>query len=362
MVLIAFLRNNMYNLTPYILEVARTMPSTNPKQTNNNKNYPLLSLDGWYEHGQLLLENTYLQPFKQTSNGFSKTIRIKENPRNGYIEREIHGAMHASRVAWSSMMLHKLCQQHYAVAAESKFNSLLKYLDLKEDDVLCLIRYVALGHDAAREGDGYDRWEAESAEKIQHFFESHSIETEKAIILSKLASLKDKPKELTEFLQEQKLSSEAIEGLQYARVLISLSDCFDIIRCNRLFDFKYITQKLSEVFDYEPEKDGSVFFEYAKNLLEIIKKQQDLYFPTELIGFNKETYRLDEGEADYSPKAKVGLEHASNAIMAMQISLQQHPYFAKLLPFESPIEEIESEVKPAFNPYIHGTNSSALGE
>lgn len=59
----------------------------------------LLSSQGWYYFSQLLIDSSYLQPFKLTSNGMQQKKRLKNNTHNGYIEREIHGAMHASRVA-----------------------------------------------------------------------------------------------------------------------------------------------------------------------------------------------------------------------------------------------------------------------
>lgn len=214
-------------------------------------NIEWLTDKGWYDSGQRWLEKTYLQPFKDNSN------RQKINTRNGYIEREIHGAMHASRVAWSTTMLHHLCQQQYPEAVQHRLHALLKYFDVQENEVLCLIRYVALGHDAARQGENEDQWEAKSAQLIKHFLENHGIESGKANILSKLACLKDAHQQLKIDLGDENVSDDTIEGLQYARLLISLSDCFDMIRCNSSFDFQFIEDRLTEVFDeYQPERDA----------------------------------------------------------------------------------------------------------
>lgn len=319
-----------------------------------------LSDKHWYYHAQTWLKDTYLQPFSFTSNGSEKSKRNpKKNTRNGYIEREVHGAMHASRVALSTTMLHRLCAQQYPSVVAQKFNTVAQFFNLTEEELLCLIRYVALGHDAAREGDGYDRWETQSGLSIQHFLESHGIASEKAILFSSLAVFKDKPEVLN--VQAQGMPQEVIEGLQYARLLISLSDCFDIIRCNGQFNFKYIEKMLSTVFDYQKERDGAIFFEYAKQLLSVIKAQQDLYFPTKLIGPDDEVFQLEEGEADFSVRSKVKLEHAPNAIVAMQTAFQHHPYFSLLLFLDAPPAHLEeATVNAAFNPYIHGSNSSTL--
>lgn len=320
----------------------------------------LLSSQGWYYFGQLLIDSTYLQPFKLTSNGAQQKKRVKNNTHNGYIEREIHGAMHASRVAWSTVMLHRLCQQQYPDQVQNKIQALMKFSNLSEEELFCLIRYVGLGHDAAREGDGADRWESKSATCIELFLKEHGLNPQLAAIFSRLASLKDKPQELANYLASYNLDENVIEGLQYARLLVSLADCFDIIRCNGSFDFAFIERKLAEIFPYSKDKDASVFFDYAKHMLQLLKRQKDLYFPTQLIGPNKEIFSLGDGEEDYSVQEKVKLEHADYASAAMLDSLNQDLYFQQLLNTEAPECSNPYDKEPAFNPYIHGTNSAAL--
>lgn len=320
----------------------------------------LLSSKGWYYFDQLLIGFTYLQPFKLTSNGMQQKKRIKNNTQNGYIEREIHGAMHASRVAWSTVMLHRLCLQQYPDQVQNKIQALMKFSNLSEEELFCLIRYVGLGHDAAREGDGSDRWESESATYIELFLKEHGLNPQLAALFSRLASLKDKPQKLANYLASYNLDENVIDGLQYARLLVSLADCFDMIRCNGSFDFAFIERKLAEVFPYSKDKDASVFFDYAKHMLQLLKRQKDLYFPTQLIGPNKESFSLGDGEEDYSVQEKVKLEHADYASAAMLDSLNQDLYFQQLLNTEAPECSNPYDKEPAFNPYIHGTNSTAL--
>lgn len=320
----------------------------------------LLSSQGWYCFGQLLIGSTYLQPFTFTSNGNRQKKRLKENTQNGYIEREIHGAMHASRVAWSIVMLHRLCLNQYPEQVRNKTQALIKFSNLSEEELFCLIRYVGMGHDAAREGDGPDRWENESATCIELFLKEHGLNPKLAAIFSLLASLKDKPQELSKCLASYKLDHNVIEGLQYARLIISLADCFDIIRCNGSFDFAFIERKLAEVFPYSKDKDASVFFDYAKHILQLLKRQKDLYFPTQLIGPNEEFFSLGDGEEDYSVQEKVKLEHADYVLAAMLDSLNQDLYFQQLLNTETPKCSNPYHKEPAFNPFIHGTNSAAL--
>ena len=69
----------------------------------------LLSAHSRYYFDQLFIESIYLQSF----NHLSQKQRVKTNTHNGHIEREIHGSMHAARVAWSTIMLHRLCKKQY---------------------------------------------------------------------------------------------------------------------------------------------------------------------------------------------------------------------------------------------------------
>ncbi len=320
----------------------------------------LLTSEGWYHFSQQLIDSTYLQPFNLTSNGSQQKKRVKENTKNGYVEREIHGAMHASRVAWSSVMLHRLCQQQYPEKVQNKIIALIKFSQLSEEELFCVIRYVALGHDIARQGEGRDRWEKESANIIEIFLKEGGLSPKLAAIFSRLAFFKDKPHELAKELAFYHLDEEFIDGLQYARLLVSLADCFDIIRCTGSFDFEFIERKLAEVFPYSQDRDAAVFFDYAKHLLQLLRRQKDLYFPTRLIGPNKERFILEDGEDDYSVKEKVKLEHSLCASAAMLDSLNQDSYFQQLLNIKTPDRFNLYDQEPAFNPYIHGTNSAAL--
>ncbi|CAM2730883.1 hypothetical protein [Legionella worsleiensis] len=320
----------------------------------------LLSSKGWYYFSQLFLEATYLQPFNPSSKGMQQGKRLKNTTKNGYIEREIHGAMHASRVAWSTVMLHRLCHQQYPEHVQNKIQALMEFSNLSEEDLFCLIRYVGLGHDAAREGEAEDRWENESAACIEFFLQEHGLNPQLAALFSRLASFKDKPQELARYLASHNLDEKIIAAFQYARLLVSLADCFDIIRCNGEFDFAFIELKLTDVFPYSPDKDACVFFDYAKQTLRLIKRQKDLYFPTRLIGPNKESFCLKIGEDDYSLQEKATLEHADYAVAAMLKSINQEPYFQQLLNTETPEYANPYAKEPVFNPFIHGTNSASL--
>lgn len=321
----------------------------------------VLTEETWFHHGQALIKETYLQPIHRTSNGFSIPPSLKSKVNNGYLEREIHGAMHASRVAWSTTLIHQLCVGNFPGQVHKHVEKLCEYCQLKPNQILILIRLVGLGHDAARKGEGYDRWEKESADVITRFLVTLGLSESHATVFGQLAYLKDNPEDLKQFLSDKKLEQSLIDALDYARLLVSLADCYDIIRCTGSFQFAYIENKLKGVFNEYNSKDHSaVFYGYAKALYELLKQQQDLYFPTKLMGPNDDKYKLDVGKADYSVAAKVKLEHADNAIIAMQKSMKAHPYFADLLS-DLPTPDMKTNsIEPAFVPFIHGTNSMTL--
>lgn len=319
----------------------------------------LLSSQGFYHFGQLLIDATYLQPFKFTSsNSKKKEIRVKNNLRNGHIERESEGAIHASRVAWSTLMLHRLCQQQYPEQVQNKLQVLMAFSELSEEELFCLIRYVGLGHDAANEG-GFSR--GNSAGYIELFLKKHGLKPHLAELFSLLVSLKDKPKKLSEDLLARDLNEEVIEAFQYARLLVSLAVFVDMIRCCDSFKFKRIENALAEIFPYSQDQDASVFFDYVKQMLFLLKRQKDLrYVSIELIGPHQDKFTLQAGEEDYSVQEKVKLEHADNVLAAMLDSFNQDLYFQQLLKTETPEGSKCYDKEPAFNPYIHGTNSAAL--
>jgi hypothetical protein len=219
-------------------------------QTVLNKDF--LSNQNWYNFAQKWLENTYLTPYNSDnySDGDCKANKI---------HRMIHGAMHASRVALHTTMLHQLCTKQFPNHSASKFDKMKDFLKLNDEQILCLIRYVALGHDAARQGDGLDLWETQSALLIKNFLIEHQVPDNIAELFSKLAEYKDQSSKLALFMSKYEYSKEIQDELQYARLLIQLADCFDIIRVTANFQFSFITKMLNNVFLNTTKKNFDVF-------------------------------------------------------------------------------------------------------
>jgi len=297
----------------------------------------------FHHYAQALLDSSYLQPFKQ------KNFH-KNNIRDGFIEREIHGAMHAARVAIYISILHKIIKQNFPVYVKKTIDALSKKFLLNEEKLILLTRYVALGHDSAREDEGYDRWEKESGEIINEFLIKNGVPQETTKLFSLLAQHKDHPEKI----------SNISPDLGYLRCLISLADCFDIIRCTSAFDFSYIDKELQSIDGYHSEQHANIFLEFAKNVLLLLKNQKDIYFPTKIHDINNKIYQLPEGDEDFSVPEKVKLEHSNNVCSVTVKMMREIAYFSDFLNEEILENSDFSSVAPAFNPFIHGTNSQSL--
>lgn len=64
-----------------------------------------LNLQNFFEITQQILEQYYLQPLDEHQ-------ERKINTKDGFIERTLHGAMHASRTATWSLLMHGLLEKN----------------------------------------------------------------------------------------------------------------------------------------------------------------------------------------------------------------------------------------------------------
>lgn len=323
-----------------------------------SQNHDFLSEDRFHLYAQFLLEASYLTPLSITSNGFSLPKKIKENLYDGFIEREIHGAMHACRVSLYTEMLHKIFSEVFPGYVSDSLKGLTDFFGLNESKIILLTRYAALGHDMGREGEASDRWEKKSAKEIADFMMQHDVEEGIANLFGLLAEMKDKPYELKKSLLNY--PENILHGMDYLRRLIKLGDCFDIIRCTGEFQYSYVESELGSVPGFDKDKHNHIFWNFSKQIYSLLQKQHDQYFPVKLIGPGAEIYELPPGEADYSNQFKVRIEHASNTYLAVRQDVLSEACFTPLLSNDSITESKLYDSPSAFNPFIHGTTSKAL--
>lgn len=323
----------------------------------------LLNKANFYLHSQELLNKHYLQPLKKTSNGSQVLDKPVSTVKNGVIERQIHGAMHATRVSIYIEILDQIMKNEFRSYADESIHNLETDLQLSEASILLLTRYVALCHDAAREGEGADYWEVESADIAKRFLKENGLDERLAAAFSLLAQYKDDAQKLEDALGQLGFSDKTKAGFNYLRRLVSMADCFDIIRCNGRFKFSYIEEQLKSIPGFESQKHSARFFEFAKQVYALLKAQHDLFFPTHLVNSNNEIYSLPKADNDFSLVEKEKFEHAKNVFETMVTDMRAYPYFNNYLHDElnkettntAPVDE-----KKEFNPFIHGTTSATL--
>ncbi len=322
-------------------------------------NSTFLSQSGLYTYGQQLIISSYLQPFTHT---FSAE-RISQPQRtarvDGLLEREIHGAMHAARVASYIPVLHGLL---LAQIGEDGLHNMLRplteFFDMSMEAALIFCQYAALGHDAGRAGDGEDIWETDSAELARHFLLSNGMALGVSDLISKLILFKDNPSQLTSWMSDTGYDQKVISGANYLRLLVSLADAYDVIRCREQFDFNVIRVKLAEVFPGQLF-DEKEFKAIAKYVLTALVEQGDLYFDIELVDSADTSFRLSHRRC-YSLAKKLRLEHADNVLVAMLETLSSFA-LARYEPDTLPLSAAGDFAQPpCFNPFLLSCSSADL--
>ena len=308
-----------------------------------------LTAGAFDRYSQELMDETYLMPL----NGPPKS-----HARDGYVERLLHGATHAGSVATYVRLLHQLCEHHFSAYVISSLGALTKHCDYTKDQLLCLVSYVALGHDAGRKGEGYDCWERQSGQIVKAWLIKQGIPDQHADIFSMLIPYKDEAVELRE--HNTILPKEVVDGLDYCRRLLALSDCFDIIRCNGEFDYEYIAKIIKDMPGYSPERHDPIFFEFAVEVYQYLKNTHNIFFRTSLKAPDGRIVHENETEAYFSIPDKVAIEHTNNVLLAIRTQLRKRPYFANSLPKEAHATALTLAVPAVYNPLIHGTTSPAL--
>lgn len=312
-------------------------------------------------YSQKLIERTYLNGFKSAK---------KLDKHNGYVERIIHGAEHAGRVSLYIPALHQLFQQHFPTYVQQSMDELKKKFPYDETQLILLLRYVALAHDTARQDERGDYWERGSANVARMFLIEHGVLDEHASQLSKIIWCKD-PLQVSE------------EHLAYFKILLALSDCFDIIRCVGIFDYQFVAKFLKHIPHYNSAQHDRVFFDFAESVYCLLKQTHDLYFKVSLRDPSGHVHHQNEKGTYFSLDLKAKIEQAPNVLVVLERMMRQLPEFAPYLPamptqiltvaprFLHPIRLTSAPMFPyellrnqlersSFYLFIHGTNSRTL--
>lgn len=305
----------------------------------------------FYPLAQRIIEKYYLQPYKGK--------KAKSNLKDGDIEREVHGAMHAARVSIYVNLLHQFLLKLLPEEVTAAIKKLADFYAKPVDDIISAIKIAGLSHDSMREDEYEDKWDAASGLTCKQMLESY-IGNPLAELLGNAIAYKDKPDAFEKYLLSIGIDKSDVTHFDYARQLIYLADCFDIMRCNTEFKLIKIINCLKTMPGFNETLHLPMIIELTKQLYYVIKQQQDLLFACKIIMPDGSEIPLGDNKPCYDLKTKVSLEHADNATAVIAKEIKAIPYFAEYLQNETIPDASPAVCKPVYNPYLHGTTSLLL--
>lgn len=304
--------------------------------------------ENYYNKAQEIIAKYYLQPFSKSENSTSELPL-----QNGRIQREIHGGMHVGRAQFYPLIIHATLKALFPEPIKKYLEEIKKILGLDEGAFLTLVRYALLFHDSARKSELTDIYESESADNFSRYFKEQGISYFLYWTFYEALRKKDNPQEFKNFIVESlsQPGSEAVEGLQYLRRLIALSDNIDIMRCTGHFYVSIMLENLSDIPGFSWERHQAPLIELLQHVHRLIQNQSDMLFPCKIILPNKAVYENVTVEARFSLQEKVSYEMAPNVCSVLGEAMRQDPYFASHL-----LREVF-----ASNPLIASESASWIG-
>ncbi len=244
------------------------------------------------KHAKWLFQNIYSIPYP-TQNPFKECQGIA---------RLHHGIQHVSRAAMYVPILANLYRRWGDRDA----------LNLNQEDIQ-LLQIAALFHDAAREDEGIDKWDNESALLLYYYLtQVLKVDETKAKLIAEATANKDANKSFVELVKntqnEWEWKTTKSRPKNIYQKLIHDADCLDIIRVRQYFDANYL-DFYQQFASYHPQ----ALDEMAELIIEIRSL-------VEIQGDRQDTLNLT---------LKKQYEH-ENAYEAILTSLQKEHY--KVLP------------------------------
>ncbi len=285
-----------------------------------------------------ILEKYYLSPYPKNHTKEYQRPPVKLNIRDKSIEREIHGTMHASRVAAYVDHFHAL-HKKYDRTINKKMSALAESLNTTPQTLLTLTKYAALFHDSARQNEGIDYWDSQSAENGRRYLMKNGVPARLAKLIAIAAANKGNSyedeiqfqKEIKSYNRKHFLNIN-IDHVHYLRKLIGDSDCLDIIRCVSVYDvshlnfyhkYKHNKKAMASLINTCQMASYMIFSQCDAMYRCVLETNNDLIlelFPDRtLIPFGS-----------YSNDDKVQYEHAKNPYLAIAQDLDEHDFFVKL--------------------------------
>lgn len=272
-------------------------------------------LDNFEANAKNILEHFYLTPYPKSPIAHChQEVPLKENIKNGSIERVIHGSMHASRVAAYVEHLHALFLKHNKTI-EHKLTLLAKVLKTDKVTLLKLTKYAALFHDSGRQNDGTDYWDNVSAENCRVYLRKKKVPEHLVRLISAAAEHKDND---SNFINElKKLNQQyAIDipqnAADYLRRLIHDADCLDMIRCREKYDVGYL--HIMREFKNNVSAKAEII-KTCQDAAAVIYKQGDAGWKTQIV-YQGKTVAKATPNKNFNLQVKVVYEQAKNPYVA----------------------------------------------
>ena len=270
----------------------------------------------FYRNSQTIINSFYLQRLRGPS--INKAPERKVHTRDGVIERQVHGAMHAGRVQFYVKILHERLKELFPGYTRYVLKTLANELGLDETQVLTLIRYTALFHDSAREGESNDIWNSQSAKNCYNYFTKiMKLSPTLAEVFTKAAEEKDSRKKYREYLQSKRIEKSKISAFDHIRKLIRLSDCMDIMRCTPQFKFSEVSRTLRHIPGYIALIHDSKIIELLEHVNMLIRSQKDMIVNCEISLTNGKLITVSKSKDNFNLSHKVKFEHAENVCSAL---------------------------------------------
>ncbi len=195
--------------------------------------------------------NYYLTPLKVTNIGKLQLpftvpfghnlVKLETLERDQYLIRCSHGLLHAV----SAMELIDTISETYSEHVEGyddALNRMAVAFSISNKKLIDLIKIAALFHDSARLGDGEDLWDPQSAAACKTYLKSEQchVPDDLASFIADTIAFKDNKDKFVEKWRWVGLETGGPIICDFARQLLNMADCLEVMRCRTVFDVKYL--------------------------------------------------------------------------------------------------------------------------
>jgi hypothetical protein len=293
-----------------------------------------------------MLERHYLQPLDGS---------YKENLHDGFIERIVHGAQHASQATLWALMMHNLMQRLSPDYVQLSLEIIAKHIEADVEVTLLFILMTMGCHDSARRGEANDLWEPQSAANTLETLKELGLEEKYAKLFAAAVKFKDKPAEFLNELLNLGIQKTDFNKFDYIRKIINLGDNLDLMRCVGSFRSIFIFNTLATVEGFNVSHHR-IIEEFIKGIHQFTYDQQNMLFDCTV--YDLKGNEVVSHQSNFSKKEKVKYEHAENVFAAIFEQALKSPIFEPLIKNFSIPKTKKYEGDLAFDPFIHGTNSA----